>query len=102
MQEVAAGASLWLAGLQIQFSIRLICQEITLINLFFLIGVFATFTLAALSLFIIISIFKAKRLPMDTSNRINHVRLVWFAISRPALFVDAMPWLKRDELDNLK
>lgn len=73
-----------------------------MINLFFLIGVFATFTLAALSLFIIISIFKAKRLPMDTSNRINHVRLVWFSVTRPELFVDRFQWLKRDELDNLK
>jgi hypothetical protein len=73
-----------------------------MINLFFLIGVFATFTLAALSLFIIISIFKAKRLPMDTSNRINHVRLVWFSVTRPELFVDSFEWLKHDELDNLK
>lgn len=73
-----------------------------MINLFFLIGVFATFTLAALSLFIIISIFKAKRLPMDTSNRINHVRLVWFSVTRPELFTNSFEWLKRDELDNLK
>lgn len=73
-----------------------------MINLFFLIGVFATFTLSALSLFIIISIFKAKRLPMDTSNRINHVRLVWFSVTRPELFVDSFEWLKRDELNNLK
>lgn len=73
-----------------------------MINLFFLIGVFATFTLASLSLFIIISIFKAKRLPMDTSNRINHVRLVWFATTRPELFIDSFPWLRHDELDNLK
>jgi hypothetical protein len=73
-----------------------------MINLFFLIGVFATFTLAALSLFIIISIFKAKRLPMDTSNRINHLRLVWFSVTRPELFIDSFPWLRHDELDNLK
>ena len=73
-----------------------------MINLFFLIGVFCTFTLAALSLFIIISIFKAKRLPMDTSNRINHVRLVWFSVTRPELFVNSFQWLKHDELDNLK
>ena len=40
--------------------------------------------------------------PADTSNRIAHLRLVWFAINRPELFVHAFEWLKRDEQDNLK
>lgn len=66
------------------------------------IGFGAVWTLAMFGLFIIISIFKAKRLPMDTSNRINHIRLVWFAVTRPQLFVDSFPWLKHDELDNIK
>lgn len=38
---------------------------------------------------------------MDTSNRINHIRLLWFAITRPELFVDTFEWLKRDEWDNM-
>lgn len=66
------------------------------------IGFGAVWTLAVFGLFVIISIFKAKRLPMDTSNRINHIRLVWFSLTRPELFVDSFPWLKHDELDNLK
>lgn len=57
--------------------------------------------LALFGLFVIISLFKAKRLPMDTSNRINHIRLLWFAITRPELFVDTFEWLKRDEWDNM-
>ncbi|MGJ8619628.1 MAG: hypothetical protein ACSHWN_04795 [Methylophilaceae bacterium] len=40
--------------------------------------------------------------PADTSNRIAHLRLVWFAITRPELFVDFFPDLTRDEKDNLK
>lgn len=66
------------------------------------IGFVALWTLAMFGLFIIISLFKAKRLPMDTSNRINHIRLVWFAVTRPELFVNSFSWLKRDELDNIK
>lgn len=40
--------------------------------------------------------------PADTSNRINKIRLWWFALTRPELFVDTFPWLKNDELDNMK
>lgn len=40
--------------------------------------------------------------PADTSNRIAHLRLVWFAITRPELFVNSFGWLKHDEMDNLK
>jgi hypothetical protein len=45
---------------------------------------------------------KTKKLPMDGSNRINHIRLWWFALTRPELFVDTFPWLKEDEYDNIK
>lgn len=38
---------------------------------------------------------------MDTSNRIAHLRLVWFAISRPELFTDTFEWLKQDEFNNV-
>lgn len=40
--------------------------------------------------------------PADTSNRINAIRLWWFALTREELFVDKFPWLKQDELDNVK
>lgn len=58
--------------------------------------------LALFGLFVIVSLFKSKRLPMDQSNRINHIRLLWFVITRPELFVDSFDWLRNDELDNIK
>jgi len=55
-----------------------------------------------LGLFLCLQIMRGKKLPMDKSNRINHIRLVWFACTRPELFVNTFQWLKHDELDNLK
>lgn len=66
-----------------------------------IVGALAILSLAAFGLYIIICIFKAKQLPMDSSNRINHIRLVWFAITRPHLFVDSFEWLKKDEYENI-
>jgi hypothetical protein len=48
------------------------------------------------------TLIRSKKFPVDESNRINHIRLVWFALSREELFVDSFSWLKRDELDNVK
>lgn len=45
--------------------------------------------------------FKPKKAPADESNRINSIRLWWFSLTRPELFVDTFPWLKSDELDNV-
>lgn len=45
---------------------------------------------------------RSKRAPADTSNRINHIRLWWFALTREDKFVDLFPWLRRDEWDNVK
>ena len=39
--------------------------------------------------------------PADVTNRINHIRLVWFAVQSPELFVDLFPWLKNDEYENV-
>lgn len=54
-----------------------------------------------LGLFMLWHIFRPQQKPADTSNRINKIRLLWFALTREYLFTDTMPWLKRDELDNL-
>lgn len=43
-----------------------------------------------------------KTSPVDKSNRINHLRLVWFAMTREELFVDTFDWLKNDEYDNMR
>ena len=44
---------------------------------------------------------RRKHEPADKSNRINHFRLVWFALTREELFVNLFPWMKRDEYDNM-
>lgn len=38
---------------------------------------------------------------IDSSNVINRIRLWWFALTRPALFVPVAPWLLKDELENV-
>ena len=63
--------------------------------------VLAMLPIWALGMFGFICIFRAKKLPMDKSNRINHFRLVWFALTRPHEFVGQFPWLERDEWDNV-
>jgi len=45
--------------------------------------------------------FRPQRGPADESNRINAIRLWWFALTREELFVGVFPWLKKDELDNV-
>lgn len=42
--------------------------------------------------------------PADTSNRINRIRIWWFAVSAPHRFANCsgFTWLKGDERDNLK
>jgi hypothetical protein len=64
-------------------------------------GALAILFLAAVGLYTFVCIFKAKRLPMDESNRINHIRLWWFVLTRPELFVSTFAWLKNDELENI-
>ena len=55
-----------------------------------------------IGLFVLFHIFRGQKSPADTSNRINKVRLFWFAMTREELFVDVFPWLKNDEYDNVK
>lgn len=61
-------------------------------------GIFSTL----LGLLVLFHIAKPKKSPADSSNRINHIRLIWFAITRPELFTNTFPWLKNDELENVK
>ena len=61
-----------------------------------------TAPVAILGLVLCVQIMRGKKFPMDESNRINHIRLVWFALTRPELFVGTFTWLKNDELYNVK
>lgn len=54
-----------------------------------------------IGLFIAFHIARPQKYPADTSNRINKIRLIWFALTREELFVTIFPWLSRDELDNV-
>ena len=67
------------------------------------VGIICTLTFALFGLFIFVKVLlMGMKAPADTSNRIAHLRLVWFAITRPEIFVECFEWLKHDELDNLK
>ena len=56
---------------------------------------------AIVGLLVIYHVFiRGKQSPADKSNRINHLRLVWFALTREDEFVGLFPWLKNDEWDN--
>jgi len=55
-----------------------------------------------LGAFFFIKIFvMPNKAPADLTNRINHLRIVWFAVQSPELFVDTFAWLKNDELENV-
>lgn len=54
-----------------------------------------------IGLFTLFHWLRPQKSPADTSNRINKIRLWWFALTRENLFVGLFPWLTRDELDNV-
>ena len=55
----------------------------------------------AIGLLVFWHVARPQRSPADSSNRINKIRLVWFALTREDLFVDVFPWLRRDEAENV-
>lgn len=61
-----------------------------------------TLPVYAVGLLMFWHVLRPQRSPADSSNRINKIRLVWFAMTREDLFVDVFPWLKRDEAENVK
>ena len=50
---------------------------------------------------VIYHIVRPQRAPADTSNRINKIRLIWFALTREDYIADRIGWLRRDEMDNV-
>ena len=68
------------------------------LNVLAVAGTFCTL----IGLLVMVQIFVVpKKYPMDKSNRINHLRLVWFALKAPHKFTEMYPWLTRDEGDNV-
>lgn len=62
----------------------------------------ASLPTVAIGLFVIWHVVRPQRPGADTSNRINKIRLLWFALTREELFVPLFPWLTRDELENVE
>lgn len=54
-----------------------------------------------IGLVVMVHILRPQERPADKTNRINKIRLVWFALTREYLFTGLFPWLKNDELDNI-
>ena len=63
---------------------------------------YALLPFSILGLFLTWHVVRPQKSPTDTSNRINKIRLLWFALTREDLFVDVFPWLKRDEKGNVQ
>lgn len=71
---------------------------ISALHIFVLVaGSFATL----LGLFTVFKFTLPLKSPADSSNRINRIRLWWFALTRPELFVSTFPWLANDEHKNV-
>ena len=54
-----------------------------------------------IGLFTLYHWFRPQKGPADASNRINAIRLWWFALTREDKFVGQFPWLKKDEWENV-
>lgn len=65
-----------------------------------ILGGFIVLTALAFFAFTLYSVFRPQRSPADKSNRINKLILLWFALTREDLFVELLPFLKRDLLEN--
>jgi len=74
----------------LKYTIYFILTLSVILNLFF----------TALGVVMIYNIMRPQKSPVDTSNRINKVRLIWFAMTREDKFVHIFPWLRNDEWEN--
>lgn len=54
-----------------------------------------------LGLLVLFHVIRPQKAPADPSNRINKLRLIWFAMKHEDRFVEMFPWLKEDETDQL-
>lgn len=64
--------------------------------------VLAALPTCAVGLLVFFHVARPQRAPADASNRINKLRLLWFALTREDQFVSLFPWLARDEMGNVR
>ncbi len=78
-------------------------EILTMLGLAFLFTlVLGGFVSTGLGLLVLFHVIRPQKAPADESNRINKLRLIWFAMKHEDKFVDQFPWLKEDEMDQLK
>ena len=77
-------------------------MDIDVMNIVLYVLAFAGLFPTAIGMLTIFHWARPQHKPADTSNRINAIRLWWFALTREEEFVDTFPWLKNDEMDNMK
>lgn len=56
---------------------------------------------ALIGLLLIYHVARPQKPPADASNRINKIRLIWFAMTREEMFAPHFAWLRRDEGENV-
>ena len=54
-----------------------------------------------LGMLVAFHVIRKQRWPADRSNRINKIRLIWFALKHEGRFTDLFPWLMNDESENV-
>jgi hypothetical protein len=54
---------------------------------------------ALIGTFVVWHIVRTQRSPADTSNRINKIRLLWYALTREDELARVIDWLRQDESD---
>lgn len=67
-----------------------------------LIAHLASLPVLLIGLLVIYHVMRPQKSPADTSNRINKIRLIWFALTREDWLAERVDWLKRDEMDNIE
>lgn len=56
---------------------------------------------ALIGCLLIYHVARPQKPPADASNRINKIRLIWFAMTREEMFAPHFEWLRRDEGENV-
>ena len=62
----------------------------------------ATAPLLLIGLLVIYHVARPQKAPADTSNRINKIRLIWFALTREDWLSRRIEWLRFDEMYNVE
>tara|TARA_R110002012_G_C11677298_1_gene614058 strand:- start:20221 stop:20442 length:222 start_codon:yes stop_codon:yes gene_type:complete len=62
----------------------------------------ASIPLLLIGLLVVYHVARPQKSPADTSNRINKIRLIWFALTREDWLSRRIEWLRFDEMFNVR